>query len=353
MLRLLILAVFALVAYLLLWPVPIEPVAWNAPEAPELAGPFAPNNDLGATIRIELDDGAGPEDIAVDAAGNVYGGLLDGRIARRPIADSAADWETFADTGGRPLGFAFDDQGRLVVADATKGLLRIDADGAIEVLATEHGGRPFAFADDVDIGPDGVIYFTDASDRFTFTNWKDDALEHRPRARLLAYDPRTSEVELLIDRMVFANGVAVAEDGSFLLVNETWEYRVQRYWLTGPRAGEHEIFLDNLPGFPDGISRGSDGIYWIALASTRDELLDKLADKPWLRKVIRRLPPFLHPKPKRYGFVLGVDAAGTIRHNLQAPDPAPYAPITSVEEVDGVLWLGSLSEPAIGHIPRP
>jgi sugar lactone lactonase YvrE len=36
-------------------------------------------------------------------------------------------------------------------------------DGAIEVLATEADGVPFGFTNDVDIAPDGTIYFTDAS----------------------------------------------------------------------------------------------------------------------------------------------------------------------------------------------
>ncbi len=40
------LLVLLLVAYLSLWPVPIEPVSWKAPAAPGYAGPNAVNSKL-------------------------------------------------------------------------------------------------------------------------------------------------------------------------------------------------------------------------------------------------------------------------------------------------------------------
>ena len=66
-----------------------------------------------------------------------------------------------------------------------------------------------------------------------------------------------------------------------------------------------------------------------------------------------RLPRSLQPAPARHGFVLGIDDAGRILHNLQDPRPGSYSPVTSVEEHDGHLYLGSLSHPAIGKIPAP
>ena len=36
----------AFLAWLLFWPVPIEPRAWKAPPAPKLEGPYAPNDAL-------------------------------------------------------------------------------------------------------------------------------------------------------------------------------------------------------------------------------------------------------------------------------------------------------------------
>ena len=97
----------------------------------------------------------------------------------------------FARTDGRPLGLHFDANGHLIVADSEKGLLSVDPSGVVAVLATEHGGKPFGVTDDLEVGPDGVIYFSDASWKFPFSGYKLDLMEHRPNGRLLAYYPST------------------------------------------------------------------------------------------------------------------------------------------------------------------
>jgi len=69
-------------AYLTMWPVPIAPVAWQPPPAPDFTGPYALNHDLVASRRLLDGFGIGPEDVAFDTAGNLYTGLHDGTIAR-------------------------------------------------------------------------------------------------------------------------------------------------------------------------------------------------------------------------------------------------------------------------------
>lgn len=332
-------------AYLLAWPVPFDPARWEPP--PErAAGPVAP---LEAVERLgrEL---PGPEAVAIDSAGRVHTGLQDGRIVRL-AADGSA--EVVANTGGRPLGMKFRKDGRLVVADAVKGLLELDAGGAVRVLATEHGGVPFLFTDDLDIGADGVIYFSDASHRFGVHHYREDALEHRPNGRLLAHHP-DGRTELLKDGLYFANGVALARDESFVLVTETWKYRVTRVWLSPGRRAASDVFIDALPGFPDNITRAPDGErFWLALFAPRNAQIDGMAGRPLLRKVVARLPAFLQPAPARHAFVLELDAAGAILRSLQDPKPDSYSPITSALEHDGKLYLGSLWRQEIGlFVPR-
>lgn len=46
--------------------------------------------------------------------------------------------------------------------------------------------------------------------------------------RLIKYDPVTKTNTVLIDRIHFANGVALAADESYVLVAETFRYRVLR-----------------------------------------------------------------------------------------------------------------------------
>src|SRR5438067_5911579 len=92
----------ALAAYLILWPIPIEPVAWHAPPAPGYTGAHAPNTRLVDVRRIALNGEAGPEHVAIGPDGQLYTGLASGRILRmRPDGSSPA---VFCDTRGRPLG---------------------------------------------------------------------------------------------------------------------------------------------------------------------------------------------------------------------------------------------------------
>ena len=113
--------------------------------------------------------------------------------------------------------------------------------------------------------------------------------------------------------------MALSPDQSFVLVNETGKYRIHRVWLNGTNAGKSEIFIDNLPGFPDGISSNGKDKFWLALVTPRDATLDKLLPHPFLRKVVWRLPPFLRPAPKRYSFVLGLDTNGRVVETYKRP----------------------------------
>jgi sugar lactone lactonase YvrE len=341
-----------LVAYLAAWPVPVDPVRWEPPAAPSMSGDYRPNQLLARTEYLARGVGVGPEAIAIDREGRVYSGLQDGRIIRLPVDGARA--ETIVNTGGRPLGMAFGPDGSLFVADAVKGLMSISPSGALTVLATEEGGQRFGFPDDVDVAQDGTIYFSDASFKFGLGQHRNDVLEHRPNGRLLSYDPRTKNVGRALGGLYFANGVAVSGDQSFVLVCETSAYRVTRLWRSGPKKGSRDVFIDNLPGFPDNITFSpARGVFWLALFAPRDAMADRVMPHPGLRKLIYRLPQWLQPAPARYAFALGIDLQGRVIHNLQDPSPQSFAPVTSVREHRGVLYLGSLERDAIGRVPAP
>jgi len=337
-----------LIAYLLAWPVPINPSAWMPPIAPELTGVYAQNSELSKIERLPV-DGFAPEDVAIDDRGRIYCGTADGRIFR--FQPDGARPEVFANTQGRPLGLIFDHDGNLIVADAVKGLLSIDHNGKIALLSTQADGVPFRCANDLDVAEDGTIYFSDSSYKFSLTELKADILEHQPNGRLLAFDPGTKQTRVILRDLFFSNGVAVSPDQSFVLVCETGSYRVRRVWIRGPKAGHSEIFIDNLPGFPDGIASNGHDKFWLALVNRRDAALDELMPHPFLRKVVWRLPTFLQPNLKRYAFVLGLDRDGHVVQNLQDPSPECFAQVANVVEHKGVLYFGSIGESAIGRMP--
>jgi sugar lactone lactonase YvrE len=334
--------------YLLFWPVSIDPVMWTPPEAPKLTGIYEVNSRLASVERLGVGAGTGPEDVAIDTEGRIYAGMVDGRIMR--FQSDGSRPEIFADTGGRPLGLRFDSQGNLIVCDASKGLLLVATNGSITTLSTETDGRPYKLTDDLDIAADGTIYFTDASYKYNYIDHLYDFLEHGSNGRLIAYDPANKRARTLLDKLHFANGVAMSPDQSFVLVVESSEYQVQRYWLAGPKKGTAEVFINNLPGVPDGISSNGKGKFWLALASTRDSRLDSSLPRPFLRKITLRIPKSLWPSPSRYSFILGLDIDGKVTDNFQDPSNSSFSYITNVVEHDGTLYLGSLVENSIARL---
>ncbi|HLD65172.1 MAG TPA: SMP-30/gluconolactonase/LRE family protein [Pseudomonas sp.] len=347
LLGLLALVIAALALYLVITPSPIDPLAWDAPAAPAMTGVLEANDTLMKAELLAQGQLQGPEDSAVDAQGLVYTGLHDGRIVR---IEADGSLQTFADTQGRPLGMDFDAAGNLIVADAYKGLLSITPQGRLKVLSTEADGVPFAFTDDLDIGRDGIIYFSDASLRFEQPDYLLDLLEARPWGRLLSYDPATGKTAVLLKDLYFANGVALSAQQDFVLVNETYRYRITRYWLKGEKAGTHEVFIDNLPGLPDNLQGDGTGTFWVALPSPRKADADFLHRNPWLKAQLAKLPRALWPKPVAYGLVIALNENGEIVRSLHDTSGTHLRMVTSAKPVGDYLYLGSLNNDRIGKL---
>lgn len=342
-------------AYLLLWPVPVDPMGWDAPKNPGYAGSYAENTRLAEGERLALAGQEGPEDAAVGVDGAVFVSTRGGSILRYPPGSDTP--EVFVDTGGAPLGLELDGEGRLLVADAYKGLLRVENDKQIKVLAAEADGVPIRYADAVAVAKDGKIYFTDASTKFgaqvhggSYAASLLDIMEHGGHGRLLEYDPITERTTTVASGLQFANGVALTPDGAALVV-ETGSYRVVRVGLRGAEFGLVTPVLENLPGFPDNIRKGRDGRYWVGLVSPRSGLLDAMSGLPFVRKVAQRLPAFLRPKAGHYGHVLAIDARGKVLISLQ--DPAgDYAFVTGAVETETHVYVTSLKATTLARLPR-
>ena len=261
----------------------------------------------------------------------------------------------FSNTKGRPLGMAFDTEGNLIIADAIQGLISIDMNGTINTLSriSNSDNIPLNFVDDLDIASDGKVYFSDASSKYGYGSDRLELFEHTPNGRLLVFDPITQKTTTLLSGLYFANGVALSSDESFVLVNETLMYRIQKYWLKGDKAGTSEIFIENLPGFPDNVSSNEEGIFWVALFNPRNNFVEMSSNKPFLRKMVLRLPELLQPQPVNHSFVLGLNEDGKVVHNLQYQANEAYSPITSVKQYNDILYFGSLTHPGWGKIEVP
>jgi sugar lactone lactonase YvrE len=350
--RLLCLLIGIALLYLLFLPLPFGPMAaWNPPAPPAPVGPYAPNTLLSRVDRLDLGEFA-PEDIALDAAGNIYGGTIHGKIIR--LDPSGKNPQVFADTSGRPLGLVFDKDGTLLVCDSVKGLLRISADGkTITSLATEAEGVPFRCTNDLDVAADGTIYFTDSSYKYPIELFLFNLVEHQPYGRFMSYDPKTKAVKVLASNLYFSNGVAVSPDQSYVLFVETASYKVSRYWLAGPKKGQLEVFIDDLPGIPDGILGNGKGQYWLTLVTPRSTTFDSLLAHPLLRKMFLRLPASLRPKDQDFAYVMEVDGDGKVLATLQDSSPNAFIKITNAVERDGNLYLGNIGASSIGRAALP
>lgn len=347
----LILALVAFVVFILVAPTQVEPLAWTPAPAPSLdEGPFAENERLKAIERIGQIGAQGPEAVFVDAKGSVYTGFADGRIARFSAYDERHD--LLANTSGRPLGLALHPDGRLIVADAKLGLIRIGKDGLVSVLSTAAEGLPFLFPDDVVVDRGGrYAYFSDASSKWGYGEDQQDVIEHGGHGRLLRYDFSSGKTTVLLRGLQFANGVALGPDEAYVLVNETSAYRVTRYWLKGDKAGRSDVFIDNLPGFPDNITFNGRDRFWIALFAPRDPLLDLFAGKPFVRKMVARALLVLPAPIKHRAMALAVNPQGQVVANLQDATNGNYSPITSVREHGDWLYFGSLTQDSLGRLP--
>lgn len=314
-----------LLLYLFFWPVRYEPGAWAPPPVVEL-----PLNDALKGSELLHSELHGPEAIAVDSSGRLITGLRDGRVVRFPLDGGAV--ETIVKRDGRVLGMKYGPDGRLFICDSYLGLGVMSDDGGVETLFPDAG-----FADDLDFGDDGSVYFSDATLRNDIGHAVDDLVEHQTTGRLLRWKDGVTTV--VADGFAFANGVAFGTSREWLVMAETGTYKL---WKIHVPDGRREVFADSLPGFPDNVTFSpSRKVFWVALGSPRNPMVDALAGLPFVRKAIFRLPKAVQPAPVRHSTVLGYDETGKLVENLQWKDPAAYSPIASVLEHDGALYMGS------------
>lgn len=336
-------------------PVPRPPAPWlirpaklPATTPPPLVGEWSPvDKRLDDAELLPVPASHGPEDVVVGPEGHVFSGTEDGRVWRwPPDPRPGAVPEVLADTGGRPLGIEVDPRdGSLVVCDAYRGLLRVTGDGAITDLTNRAGGSRILVCNNAAVARDGTVYFSDSSNRFPVSHWRRDLLEHRPNGRVLAYDPASGRTAVVAEGFHFPNGVALTPAEDALLVCETVAHQLVRVSLPD---GAVRVLCD-LPAYPDNMSPVGDGTYWIALASPRVALAERLLPHPNLRRLAAVLPVRLQPQPLPHVIAALVDGDGTVLRALHGTS-GRYTMATGVRQHGGTLWLGSLTERAIARI---
>ena len=174
--------------------------------------------------------------------------------------------------------------------------------------------------------------------------------------RAWAHNVAVNDVSVLF----YANGVAVADDGSFVLVNEFLAFRIRRYWLGGPAEGSHDIFVDALPGYPDNVTRTPSGTFLVGLSLDRIPSLDAQRERPWAIKAIYRLPGFLKPPPQYPGYLMEFGRNADVLRVVTDPSPRVPAQVTAGAALPGAragestrVVLGSLLVPSVRVLELP
>lgn len=321
-------------------------------------GPFEQNDRLRDVSLIGLGRIEAPEDVILDRNDVLYAGSRHGDIIRFFPPDYER-MEVFAHIGGQPLGMAFDREDNLYVCIGGMGLYRIKPDGTVEKATDETNRSIYSvnddsrlrLADDLDITDDGLIFFSEATVRYEMDEWPVDGLEARGNGRIICYDTKTGTTHTALRGLKFPNGVAVASDGQSILFAETFGCSIKRYWFAGPRKGDVEIVMDNLPGYPDNINLASDGNYWLALVGMRSPSLDLAWKMPgFRRRMAKRVPvdEWLFPNINT-GCVVKFNEQGKILESFWDLKGLNHPMITSMREHRGYLYLGGIANNRIGR----
>ncbi len=325
----------------------IKPLAWHAPEKPAFVNEIEFNKRLTQATKIDLLGYAGAEEFAMDSKGNIYCGahksekdFSAGAIIKITPEGRA---EEFLKTDKWVTGLQFDLSNNLIALMNGVGLIKIKSDKTIDTLLMHTpGGEPLLMGTGLKIASDGKIYFANmSSTNETSPKYINKLiLEMKPTGGIYCFDPISNKTTIISSGNYFGNGLELACDESFLLVSETSKYRIIKYWLKGEKAGTSEILLDNLPGFPNNISRRRNGNFWIGFTTKRNDQLDQIHHKPGMKKFVYGLPQFMQPKAEKFGMVLEITQQGKIVQALFDTKGKTVTEAGAVSEWNNSLYLG-------------
>uniref|UniRef100_A0A182WSU8 Str_synth domain-containing protein n=1 Tax=Anopheles quadriannulatus TaxID=34691 RepID=A0A182WSU8_ANOQN len=327
---------------------PFRPIS-IVPARP-LAGVLAPNQLLNGAERLHEGGLQQPEGIAVRGNATyvtVYGGKileLGDQGSVRTVAKLGPDCVgTYSERiCGRPLGLDFDTKGNnLIVADPYLGIwqvhiktgdkkLLVPKDKAIIVEDRDQSSSSSSEAarklrtrqpnipNGVAVARNGDFYWSDTASDFLFED-AIQALLCNPSGRLLHYSRAEGRSRVLIDEVYGANGVVLSPDESFVLVGELGGQLIRRYYLKGPKAGTHDVFVDGLPGAVDNLNGDATG-FWVGLVIAADEsnpsFVGMLAPFPNLRRLLVRLFVLAEAPFRLWYDATGSDFALWVTHHI-------------------------------------
>jgi len=176
---------------------------------------------------------------------------------------------TFRSPSGFSNGNTFDYEGRQVSCEhGGRRVVRYEPNGTVTVIAEKFQGKRLNSPNDVVVHPDGGVWFTDPSYgiRGNYEGFKGDS---ETKEAVYRADPKTGQVEKVLDQVDQPNGLCFSPDYKKLYVADTGMPRdIKSFDVDGKaiRNGKRHVQLDipgtGAPSAADGIRCDADGNIW-------------------------------------------------------------------------------------------
>ena len=280
----------ALVYALVLRPIDTPPQRYKAPETRQDTGAAQTALSTDSKDSWDLGEYQGVDCIR-EQDGLVYAAAYNGAALKKRTSDlvrtDGGHYAAILSVEGELTGFDFDQNGDLwltVVTTSGGALCRAVHDNwgaAVEQVVTQIDGAPLGAISDVEVGPDGKVYFAVVGDEPV-----DNGLESALRTELLAHTG--------------TSGLALSADGETLYVSDlgsrcVWSVDADARELT---AGGRDCgsAADSLPGYPGALALDEDGALYISFRWSCSDWLEQNADSTFLRGVALRAGQNLQQK---------------------------------------------------------
>lgn len=219
--------------------------AKKTPPAAEMPRTFETIVPAGAEVERVATGYQFVEGPAWDYKGNLHFSDIPARRIMK--LDAAGKITVYRKESGASNGLMFDKQGRLIACEhQNRRVSRTKADGTIETVADRYAGKRLNSPNDLVIGPDGSIYFTDP--RY---GRRDDLEQDKECVYRVAPD---GTVTRIADDTVKCNGIHISPDAKTLYVADNGNATLRAYPLKADGTVGAGRVLAKLPGRPDGMT---------------------------------------------------------------------------------------------------
>jgi gluconolactonase len=160
---------------------------------------------------------------------------------------------------GDPDGNTFDRQHRLIdCASVLRAIIAVTPDGKYKILADRYDGKKFNSPNDVIVGPDGALYFTDPT-----LDLVAGEKQEIPFQGVYRLDDK-GNVRLLTKDLTQPNGLAFSPDGQHFYIDDSEKRNIRVYEVASDGTLSHGRIFGEEPGakndgVPDGIKVDKSG----------------------------------------------------------------------------------------------